>query len=156
MKTLRLLLVALVAAGLLAASLVEAIVAGVDFGGEFFKIALVKPGTPFEIVTNVHSKRKTETMVAFDGDERLYGADAATVGVRRPQTAYSQIRRFLGTTLDDPQVVALLEEEHFPYELVPNVTRGGTISLKHGDTQQFHAEELVAMVFTHARQITDT
>lgn len=138
----------------LCASLVEAIVAGVDFGGEFFKIALVKPGTPFEIVTNVHSKRKTETMVAFDGDERLYGADAATVAVRRPQTAYSQIRRFLGATPDHPQVVSLLQEEYFPYTLLQNVTRG-TVSLEHENKKVFHAEELVAMVFSHARQITD-
>ncbi|TDH66513.1 hypothetical protein CCR75_007001 [Bremia lactucae] len=152
----RLLLLALLGAGLHTAAFVEAIVAGVDFGGEFFKIALVKPGTPFEIVTNVHSKRKTETMVAFDGDERLYGADAATVGVRRPQTAYLQIRRLLGTKLSDPQVSALLEEEYLPYELLQNTTRGGTISLKHGKEHVFHAEELVAMVFTHARQITDT
>ncbi|CAI5719979.1 unnamed protein product [Peronospora destructor] len=156
MKTARLLLLSLLGAGLLATSLIEAAVAGVDLGGEFFKIALVKPGTPFEIVTNVHSKRKTETMVAFDGDERLYGADAATVGVRRPQTAYSQIRRLLGTTLSDPQVSALLDEEHFPYELIQNATRGGTISLKHGTEQTFHAEELLGMVFAHSRQITDT
>ncbi|KAF1314634.1 Hsp70-like protein, partial [Globisporangium splendens] len=138
----------------LCASLVDAIVAGVDFGGEFFKIALVKPGTPFEIVTNVHSKRKTETMVAFDGDERLYGADAATVAVRRPQTAYSQIRRFLGATPNSPEVVSLLQEEYFPYTLLKNETRG-TISLEHDNKQVFHAEELVAMVFSHARQITD-
>ncbi|KAE9337282.1 Heat shock protein 17 [Phytophthora rubi] len=156
MKTVRTLLLALLGAGLLAACVVEAIVAGVDFGGEFFKVALVKPGTPFEIVTNVHSKRKTETLVAFDGDERLYGADAATVGVRRPQTAYAQIRRLLGTTLRDPQVSALLDEEHFPYQLLQNATRGGTVSLQHGEDRVFHAEELVAMVFAHARQITDT
>lgn len=148
-------IVAMAAAALLCAGIVEAIVAGVDFGGEFFKIALVKPGTPFEIVTNVHSKRKTETMVAFDGAERLYGADAATVGVRRPQTAYSQIRRFLGTTVDSPEVVSLLKEEYFPYELVANDTRGGTVALKHDKKTVFHAEELAAMVFSHARQITN-
>jgi hypoxia up-regulated 1 len=137
-------------------SVVQAMVAGVDFGGEFFKIALVKPGTPFEIVTNVHSKRKTETMVAFDGEERLYGADAATVGVRRPQTAYSQVRRFLGSTMDHPDVVSLLKKEYFPYELLQNDTRG-SISLKHDKGKKvFHAEELVAMVFSHAKQITNS
>ncbi|KAI9910027.1 hypothetical protein PsorP6_011204 [Peronosclerospora sorghi] len=156
METVRLLLLLVLLGVGIMTPVVEAVVAGVDLGGEFFKIALVKPGTPFEIVTNVHSKRKTETMVAFDGDERLYGADAATVGVRKPQTAYSQIRRLLGTTLDDPQVKGLLEEEYFPYELVSNSSRDGTITLKHGKDQMFHAEELLAMVFTHARQITDT
>ncbi|TYZ66366.1 hypothetical protein PybrP1_011470 [[Pythium] brassicae (nom. inval.)] len=152
-KMARLLLLS-VGALALCASLVQAIVAGVDFGGEFFKIALVKPGTPFEIVTNVHSKRKTETLVAFDGDERLYGADAATVAVRRPQTAYAQIRRFLGATPDHPEVVSLLQQEYFPYTLLQNDTRG-SIALQHDAHTRFHAEELVAMVFSHARQITD-
>lgn len=132
-----------------------AIVAGVDLGGEFFKVALVKPGTPFEIVTNVHSKRKTETMVAFDGQERLYGADAATVAVRRPQTAYAQIRRLLGATRDHPQVASLLADEYFPYELAADAGADrGAVALKHG-ADAFLAEELVAMVFTHAREITD-
>uniref|UniRef100_A0AAV1V1S3 Uncharacterized protein n=1 Tax=Peronospora matthiolae TaxID=2874970 RepID=A0AAV1V1S3_9STRA len=157
MTTQRLLLLTLLStASFTSLPLVDAVVAGVDLGSEFFKVALVKPGTPFEIVTNVHSKRKTETMVAFDGDERLYGADAATVGVRKPQTAYAQIRRLLGTKLSDPQVVSLLTDEHFPYELVSNATRGGAIALKHATDATFHAEELVAMVLTHARQITNT
>ena len=30
---------------------------GIDLGSKYFKVALVKPGTPFEIVTNVHTKR---------------------------------------------------------------------------------------------------
>ena len=70
---------------------VVANVAGVDFGGEYFKIAIVKPGSPFEIVTNVNSKRKTETMVAFDGEERFFGSDALNVGIRRPHNAYKSI-----------------------------------------------------------------
>ncbi|CAK4663374.1 unnamed protein product, partial [Aphanomyces euteiches] len=89
-------------------TVVEASVAGVDFGGEFFKIALVKPGRPFEIVTNIHSKRKTETIVSFNGEERLFGADAMNIEVRRPQMAYSQIRRLLGTTVTHPHVESLV------------------------------------------------
>ncbi|CCI45987.1 unnamed protein product [Albugo candida] len=133
---------------------VHAKVAGLDFGGEYFKVALVKPGTPFEIVTNVHSKRKTETMVAFDGEERIYGADADTIGVRRPHTGYAQIRRFLGSSLDHPGVLSLVTQEYFPYTLKLNEKRG-TIHLEHEIEQLYHAEEVVAMVFSHVRQITD-
>ena len=32
---------------------------GVDLGSKYFKVALVKPGTPFEIVTNVHVPEDT-------------------------------------------------------------------------------------------------
>ncbi|OQR93666.1 hsp70-like protein [Achlya hypogyna] len=142
---------------LLLAALIHGVassVAGVDFGGEFFKIALVKPGRPFEIVTNVHSKRKTETIVSFNGEERVYGADAMNIEVRRPQVAYSQIRRFLGTTMEHPMVASLTENEYFPYTLTSNLTRG-SVALKHNAEYTFHAEELAAMVFGHAKQITN-
>lgn len=138
----------------LTVDVVYGMVAGVDFGGEFFKVALVKPGTPFEIVTNIHSKRKTETIVAFDGEDRLYGADAMNIGVRRPQFAYSQVRRLLGSQLTHPQVVSLTTNEYHPYELIHNATRG-SIGLKHNGKTVFHAEELVAMIFSHARDITN-
>lgn len=48
-------------------------VIGIDLGTEFLKIGLVKPGTPIDIVLNEQSKRKTESIVAFDGDERFIG-----------------------------------------------------------------------------------
>ncbi|ETW09024.1 hypothetical protein H310_01493 [Aphanomyces invadans] len=135
-------------------AVVESNLAGVDFGGEFFKIALVKPGKQFEIVTNVHSKRKTETIVSFNGEERLFGADAMNIEVRRPQMAYSQIRRLLGTTVTHPVVESMVKSEYFPYTLTHNDTRG-SVALKHDDQFTFHAEELVAMVFTHAKTITN-
>lgn len=40
----------------------EAII-GFDFGTEFYKGVLVKPGSPFRIVENTSSKRKTENGV---------------------------------------------------------------------------------------------
>jgi len=134
---------------------VSSVVAGVDFGGEYFKVALVKPGTPFEIVTNIHSKRKTETMVAFDNGERFYGADALNIGVRQPHSAFSQIRRFLGQSKDHPIVEALIREEYMPYTLLHNASRG-SVGIQHGDEYVFHAEELAAMVFSHAREITES
>lgn len=120
------------------------------------KVALVKPGTPFEIVTNIHSKRKTETIVAFDGEDRLYGADAANIGVRRPASAYSQIRTLLGSSVDTPEVTALTELQYYPYTFLNNATRGN-LQVAHEQKEDglaFHAEELVAMVFSHARDIT--
>ena len=44
----------------------QSAIIGVDLGSKYFKVALVKPGTPFEIVTNVHTKRKAVLKHAFD------------------------------------------------------------------------------------------
>ena len=69
---------------------------GVDTGSMYFKVALVKPGSPFQIVTNVHSKRKTETILAMEDGERRFGGDAVNVANRRPQQAIQYIPRLLG------------------------------------------------------------
>ena len=58
-----------------------AAIIGIDFGSRFIKVALVKPGRPFEIVLNVHSKRKPDTVLAVDKGERLYGSDAANLAM---------------------------------------------------------------------------
>jgi hypothetical protein len=68
-------------------------VLGIDLGTEYFKAALVKPGTPLEIVLTKDSKRKEAATVAFkpsraqttDAEafpERLFGGDALALAAR--------------------------------------------------------------------------
>ena len=64
---------------------------GVDLGSLYMKVALVQRGSPLEIVTNMHSKRKTEQMVLFDSDTRFYGADANSLIARKPQDRKSTV-----------------------------------------------------------------
>lgn len=54
-------------------------VIGIDLGGEFFKVALVKPGKALEIVLNIESKRKTATMVGYHDGEQLFSTAAANM-----------------------------------------------------------------------------
>jgi hypothetical protein len=51
-------------------------VIGIDFGSEFLKIALVKPGVPLDIVLTPEGKRKENTMVGFYDGEQLLGLPA--------------------------------------------------------------------------------
>ena len=57
---------------------------GVDLGSLYMKVALVQRNSPLEIVTNLHSKRKTEQLILFDRGTRFYGADASSVMARKP------------------------------------------------------------------------
>ena len=108
----------------------SAVVVGIDLGSAFMKVALVKPGAPFSIVTNIHSKRKTEVMVGFNDGERLFGANAANLLTRKPQWTYSELRRIIGRQTDHPAVQAL-GKEYYPSELVTNETTGGTGIVHH-------------------------
>ena len=59
---------------------VQASVVGIDLGSQFFKAHLVKPGSPFTIVENTASHRKTPTGITFTKEERLYGLDSIIQG----------------------------------------------------------------------------
>ena len=77
---------------------------GVDMGSFYMKVALVQRGAPLEIVTNMHSKRKTEVMVLFDGGARFYGADAWSLFGRKAGLTPLSLNAMLGRTVDHPAV----------------------------------------------------
>jgi hypothetical protein len=58
-----------------------AAVLAIDYGTEWTKAALVKPGIPLQIVLTRDSKRKEQSVVAFKKQERLYGTDAYSLVV---------------------------------------------------------------------------
>jgi hypoxia up-regulated 1 len=136
---------------LLPSSIVAKAILGVDLGSLYMKVALVQRNSPLEIVTNLHSKRKTEQMVLFDAGTRFYGADANSLIARKPHLTPQAMSIFLGRTAEHP-TVQILAERHYPITPVYNETRSGVCLTVDG--QQFTPEELVAMVLTHAKDIT--
>ena len=124
---------------------------GVDLGSLYMKVALVQRNSPLEIVTNMHSKRKTEQMVLFDAGSRFYGADASSLMARKPHLTPSQFSVMLGRDDEHPSV-RVLKERHYAFSPAYNETRSGVCLTVDG--VDFTPEELVAMVLTHAKDIT--
>jgi molecular chaperone DnaK (HSP70) len=77
---------------------------GVDLGSLYMKVALVQSGSPLEIVTNLHSKRKTEQMVLFDRQQRFYGADASALLARKSHQTPQAMTVLLGRDDQHPVV----------------------------------------------------
>jgi hypoxia up-regulated 1 len=91
--------------GLLLSTTVSAkAILGVDLGSLYMKVALVQRGAPLEIVTNMHSKRKTEQMILFDQGTRFYGADASSLLARKPTKTPVAMSIMLGRDEDHPAV----------------------------------------------------
>ena len=94
-------------AGLLLSSLTYVsarAILGIDLGSIYMKVALVQRGAPLEIVTNMHSKRKTEQMILFDQGARLYGSDANSLLARKPTKVPLGMSVMLGRDDDHPAV----------------------------------------------------
>lgn len=140
-----------------AASLSTAQVVGLDFGSQFFKAALVKPGSPFEIVTNVHTKRKTPSMVSLAGGERVFGFDAVSPASRRPTEVMTSFQRLLGKNLSHPDVVDFLTRS--PVPLRQDEERGTLVTdlppaPGSDEPRTFSVEEVVAMMMEHVMEMS--
>jgi molecular chaperone DnaK (HSP70) len=58
---------------------VSASLLAIDYGGEWTKASVIKPGVPFDVLLNRDSKRKIQSIVAWKGEERLFGGDAFSI-----------------------------------------------------------------------------
>jgi len=124
---------------------------GVDLGTQFLKVALVQRNSPLEIVTNMHSKRRTEQMVLFDDGARFYGADAASLLGRKPLKTPMTVGVMLGRSADHP-AVQVLAERHYPLLPTRNATRHGlSVDV---ESAPYTPEELVAMILNHVREFS--
>ena len=53
-----------------------AAILAIDYGSEWIKASLVKPGTPFDVLLNKDSKRKIQASVGWKREDRVFGQDA--------------------------------------------------------------------------------
>ncbi|KAI9808222.1 MAG: hypothetical protein M1825_004679 [Sarcosagium campestre] len=138
-------------------------VLGIDFGTEYIKAALVKPGIPLEIVLTKDSKRKEAATVAFkplrhakpdDFPERLYGSDAVALAARFPADVYPNLKPLLAELASSSALVAGYDQRLPDLTLVPTEHRG-TVAFKSKaflDTSDpFTVEELLAMQLQNVR-----
>lgn len=54
---------------------VHAAILAIDYGAEFTKLSLVKPGVPFDVLLDKDSKRKISSVVGWKRNDRVYGAE---------------------------------------------------------------------------------
>jgi len=127
------------------------LILGVDLGSLYMKVALVQRNSPLEIVTNMHSKRKTEHVVLFDSGTRYYGSDAYGMLARKPTFTTQSMNLLLGRTETHP-VVEALNERLNPIPPTYNSTRSGVCLTVASTT--YTPEELVSMVLSHAKDFT--
>ncbi|XXQ38963.1 Hsp70 protein [Plasmodiophora brassicae] len=135
-------LVAVLLVGVLLGGAGHAAVLGIDLGTLFIKTSAVAPGFAFTIVLDEASKRAMPAIVAFGGEQRLYGTNAKERLAKSPDAAFAWTRRLLGKPFGCPQQQQLIDAG-FPYVFKP--TERGTIAMEYKG-EAYTVEELTAML----------
>ncbi|KAI9026192.1 Hsp70 protein-domain-containing protein [Hyaloraphidium curvatum] len=131
----------------------DASVMAIDYGAQWFKVSLVKPGVPLEIVLNRESKRKTRSIVALRDNKRSFDTEAVNLAGRFPKVAYDGLKNLLGKLYEDPECEAY--RSTFDNNMVKDPVRG-TVDFEQPDGTLLSVEELVAMQFKHAKELAET
>ncbi|CCA66452.1 related to glucose regulated stress protein, HSP70-like [Serendipita indica DSM 11827] len=135
-------------------TLISASVLAIDYGSDFTKVSLMKPGVPFDVVLNRDSKRKIASSVAWKGEERLFGADAVNIAPRFPSASFGSLKLLQGAQYSSApsQFHALL----YPYLKVSEVPARGTHSFVRKEGEEWTNEELVAMQFGYVKDLAES
>ena len=111
---------------------------------------------PFQVVANFQSKRKTPSLLAFDGSERLFGADAEALLGRKPGNVIAAPVALLGRNATHPLVELALHGSFAAAVVGPAGDGRGGLALElpvpaGGNATRYSVEELSAMLLAHAR-----
>lgn len=123
----------------------------VDYGSDWIKASLMKPGVPFDVLLNKDSKRKIQSSVAWKKDERLFGSDAANIASRFPQDSFSSLKYLQGAPFNSDIVT------YFTSISTAQIseTDRKTVALKQSDGTEWSTEELVAMQLSYIKKLAE-
>ncbi|KZT68073.1 actin-like ATPase domain-containing protein [Daedalea quercina L-15889] len=130
---------------------VLASVLAIDYGADWIKASLMKPGVPFDVLLNKDSKRKIQSTVGWKQSDRLFGGDAAAIAGRYPQDTFSSLK-FLQAVPYESSAVSFYKSISTA-DLVE--TDRGTVALRRSDGTQWTVEELIAMQLSYVKQLAE-
>ena len=132
---------------------------GIDFGGEYIKLAGPKNNN-IDVVLNEQSHRKSPNFIGFRGDERYFSSDAKSLAPRFPDNMFPAVNLLIGTGFNHTDRLHTYQEElyHRGGTLVPteentsNPLRQSihTVAFKTGKNPvtTYTAETLTGMLFS--------
>ena len=133
-------------------------VIGIDFGSQYYKAVLVQPGSPFAILENTSSQRKTENALVFTAEERAYEKDAIIQSVSYPTTTVTNPSELLGMKYSEDNISKLKTNYLLSNDFIKDERGlvGYQISLpedKEFVNVEMFTEEMIAMVLRHLKDL---
>ncbi|SAM75657.1 related to glucose regulated stress protein, HSP70-like [Ustilago bromivora] len=137
-----------------------------DYGTEWMKVSLVKPGLPFDVILDRDSKRKIQSAVSFKkwglDEEILFGTNAYNHATREPKQSFYGLKTLLGrTTNEEDKEYVNLYTSIFGNDVISS--ERGTCSLqrpykpdpKLSSLPVLTVEELVGMQLEYAKKLAE-
>jgi len=128
-------------------------VVGFDFGNLSSYCAIARAGG-IETVANEYSDRTTFSGISFGAAQRDIGTAAKTAVVSNVKNTIANFKRLIGRRFNDPVVQE--EAKYLPYNLVELASGYVGVEVHYlNEEQQFSMEQIVAMLLTKLKSVTE-
>ncbi|KAB5591682.1 Hsp70 family protein [Ceratobasidium theobromae] len=124
----------------------------VDYGTDTMKVALMKPGVPFDVVLDRDSKRKIASVIGWKGEDRLFGQDGRNLATRFPGDTFSGLKSVQGVLFDSGTTSYYTSAAQIAF----GQTKRGTFAGKRPNGDEYSVEELVAMQLDYVRDLASS
>ncbi|VIO86643.1 Uncharacterized protein BM_BM5992 [Brugia malayi] len=124
----------------------------IDFGSQWIKMALVKPGVPMEMVLNEEAHRKTPNLIIVKDNERLFGDAALAYSVKYWKNSFTHLVDLLGKKINNP--IISLYKQRFPH-LKFIVDDARDVLQFDVDGENYSIESIVAMILKRCREVVE-
>ncbi|KAG5337074.1 hypothetical protein C0989_010915 [Termitomyces sp. Mn162] len=126
-------------------------VLAIDYGTDWIKASLMKPGVPFDVLLNKDSKRKIQAAVGWKNGDRLFGSDAVAMASRFPLDVFTALKPLQGAPYDSDTLSYYTRIS--PSEAIETTRK--TVGVKRSDGSEWSVEELVAMQFAYVKHLAE-
>ncbi|KAJ3920624.1 Hsp70 protein-domain-containing protein [Lentinula edodes] len=129
-----------------------AAVLAIDYGSDWIKASLMKPGVPFDVLLNKDSKRKIQSSVGWKREDRLFGGDAFNMASRFPSDSFSSLKLLQAAPYESEAV------SYYTTISTAQVTETvrHTAALKQSDGTEWSVEELIAMQLAYVKSLAES
>ena len=125
---------------------------GIDLGTTYSCVGVFQHGK-VEIIANDQGNRTTPSYVAFTDSERLVGDAAKNQVAMNPANTIFDAKRLIGRRSNDPTVIS--DKKHWPFDVIEKDGRPKLQVEYKGETKDFFAEEISAMVLTKMKETAE-
>ncbi|EEB07771.1 heat shock protein Lhs1 [Schizosaccharomyces japonicus yFS275] len=136
-------------------SSVNAAILAIDYGTQWTKAALVKPGIPLEMVLTRDSRRKEQSAVGFKEDTRLFGTSAANLASRVPEGALLNVKELVGVRNISDSLVEEYQAKYPAVKIEYTDASPSHIAFNVGVNQTYTLEEVIAMQFENYIELAE-
>ncbi|KAL6595234.1 actin-like ATPase domain-containing protein, partial [Neocallimastix sp. 'constans'] len=136
---------------LLNVTITNASVMAIDYGSQWYKVSLITPKIPLEIVLNEESQRKTRSIISIIDDERMFSNDAVSKSTKNPKQTFDFLKLLVGKKINDDEIK--FYKSIFDIDIIEDHSRN-SILVKSGN-ETYTVEELISYQLSKAKLIAE-